>query len=384
MERKRTPLYDKHIESGAEMVEFCGWEMPVKYSSIVKEVLAVRSNAGIFDCSHMGEFIVSGPCALDFIQKVSANNASRLKIGQIQYSFLCNKEGGVIDDILIYRLGRQDYMFVVNAGNADKDFRWLESYIIPGMFLCDISANTALVAIQGPYAEFITRQSVYYGRYRTKKDEKWGEEGRKLKDMRYYHFNFVEILGKKMLVSRTGYTGEDGFEIFCYPEDAPMVWDGLLQAGNDDNDDCETIPCGLGARDILRLEAGMPLWGHELNEEITPIEANLQKYIYFDKDFIGKEAIFRKAGNGKKLVGFEMDGRPIARNSDNKIYDMDTDGEIGYVTSGTRSSTLDKSIGMAYISFGYFIIGKQKIAIDIRGTKHPAKIVSLPFYKGRR
>jgi len=375
---KKTSLFTEHVNLGAAMTEFGGWDMPIYYpSGIIKEHNAVRKVAGLFDVSHMGEFLIIGLNALNFVQKVSANDASRLKVGQIQYSFLLNEGGGVIDDFLVYRLDEHAFLFVVNAGNLEKDWQWLKANEMTGVKLYDASGATALLALQGPKALEIM-YSVLGESFTGGIALSSSEPVMSLALLRYYNFSYSEIGGKIVLISRTGYTGEDGFEIFCQSEDAVMIWRVLLEKGKD----CGLIFCGLGARNTLRLEAGMPLWGHELSEFRTPLDAMLGRFIGWDKkeDFIGKQALIcsTKSICNQFFVGLVVDGG-IARDG-YEIYDVDGKDRIGRVTSGAPSPTLGKNIAMAYID-GHPNNKQRKVTVKVRNDFCPATIVSLPFYR---
>lgn len=379
---KRTPLYEEHTNLGAKMTEFCGWDMPIYYSGgIINEHKAVRKAAGLFDASHMGEFLVVGPNALEFTQDVSANDASRLMVGKIQYSFLLNESGGVIDDFLVYRLREHAFLFVVNAGNAEKDWQWLKAHEMIGVKLYDISDTTALLALQGPKAQEIM--------YSVLGESFAGGIGLLPIDpvmsialLPYYNFAYSEICGKIVLISRTGYTGEDGFEIFCHSEYAVNIWRILLEKGKNHG----LIPCGLGARNTLRLEAGMPLWGHELSEDRVVLDANLGRFIGWDKkeDFIGKQALvhYGKSLLNQFFVGLIMDGRQIARDG-YEVYDSEGKDRIGRITSGAPSPTLGKNIAMAYIG-AHPNNRSRKVVVKIRDDSYPAVIVPLPFYRRKK
>lgn len=378
---KRTPLYDEHINLGAEITEFGGWDMPIYYpGGIIYEHKAVRKEAGLFDASHMGEIFVIGPNALEFVQKVSANDASRLKVGQIQYSFFLNENGGVIDDLLVYKLGEHVFLLVVNAGNTERDWQWLKKYEEETMCVKCInrSDDIALLAVQGPKAQEIM--------YSVLGESFAGGIGLSLTDpvtsialLPYYNFGYTEICGKFVLISRTGYTGEDGFEIFCHSENAVNIWRMLLKKGN-------LVPCGLGARNTLRLEAGMPLWGHELGEDGIVLDANLGRFIGWDKkeEFIGKQALihYGKSMLNQFFTGLIMDGRQIARDG-YEIYDSEGKDRIGWITSGAPSPTLEKNIAMAYIG-AHPNNRSRKVTIKIRNDFCPATIVSLPFYRRQK
>jgi aminomethyltransferase len=360
---KRTPLYDEHRALGARLVEFSGWEMPVQYSGILDEHRAVRERAGLFDVCHMGEFGVEGPGALDFLQGLVPNNVARLADGQALYTQICNEQGGTLDDLLIYRLGDQRYMTVVNAGTMESDWAWFTQQAAghADVTLTNNSAETGLIALQGPRAREILRPL-------TTTD---------LDAIAYYHFAEGTVAGIDCLISRTGYTGEDGFELYCASGDAVALWRALLTAGAPHG----LIPAGLGARDTLRLEAGYCLYGHELNEQTSPLEAGLSWSVKLEKghDFIGREALLAQKQQGlpRKLVGIELRDRGVPRAG----YAILREGAtIGELTSGTVGPTLGTAIGMGYVSPQDAALGNE-IAIDIRGKAVPAAIVALPFYK---
>ena len=360
---KRTPLYDEHRALGARLVEFGGWEMPVQYSGILEEHRAVRERAGIFDVSHMGEFRVEGPGALDFLQGLVPNNVARLGDGQALYTQICNEQGGTLDDLLIYHLDENRYMTVVNAGTMESDWDWFTKQAAghADVTLTNISYQTGLIALQGPRALDILQPL-------TETD---------LGAIAYYHFAEGTVAGVSCLISRTGYTGEDGFELYCASDDVVALWRKLLEAGASQG----LIPAGLGARDTLRLEAGFCLYGHELNEQTLPLEAGLGWSVKLEKghDFIGREALLAQKRDGlpRKLVGVELRDRGVPRAG----YAILRDGTpIGELTSGTVGPTLGKAIGMGYVPPAEAKIGAE-VAIEIRGKAVPAVIVALPFYK---
>ena len=358
---KRTPLYEQHIALGARLVEFGGWEMPVQYSSIIDEHRAVRTHAGLFDVSHMGEFKVDGADALAFLQHLVPNDVSRLAINQALYTQLCLPDGGTIDDLIIYKLEENHFMLVVNAANIDKDFAWIEKQARDfDVQLTNQSDITALLALQGPEAQFILQPLT----------------GVDLSAIRYYHCAPGLVDGINCIISRTGYTGEDGFELYCASADAPKLWNDLLVAGKGHG----LLPAGLGARDTLRLEASYCLYGHELDEQINPLEASLGWTVKLNKDeFIGHNALLKVKEQGlkRKLIGIEMVERGVGRGG-YAIYEGDQ--QIGFLTSGAPSPTLNKNIGMGYVEASHAIVGKP-VYIDIRGKHTAAQIVALPFYK---
>jgi aminomethyltransferase len=360
---KRTPLFEQHRQLGARLVEFSGWEMPVQYSGILDEHHAVRQRAGLFDVSHMGEFHVEGPGALDLLQTWVPNNVARLAINQALYTQICRPDGGTLDDLIIYRLGDERYMVVVNAGTIEKDWSWLGAHAAgkPGFTLTNVSNETGLLALQGPLAERILRPLTETP----------------LGDIVFYHCLPGSVAGFPAIISRTGYTGEDGFELYVAAADAPALWQKLLAAGAPEG----LLPAGLGARDTLRLEAGYCLYGHELSEEITPLEAGLGWTVKLEKgaDFIGREALARAKQEGlrQKLVGIELRDRGVARAG----YAILRDGaRIGELTSGTQSPTLNRPIALGYVPPEHAVAGTE-IAIEIRGKAVPAAIVPLPFYR---
>ncbi len=357
----KTPLYEKHIQLKGKIIDFGGWDLPVEYTGIIPEHEAVRTKAGLFDVSHMGEISVKGQDSEKFLQMVLTNDISVLKNNQIAYTTMCYPNGGVIDDFLVYKYSDDDYLLVVNASNTSKDFEWLKENLFGDTQIVNVSDEYSLLALQGPLAQSILQNI-------TEKD---------LNEIEYYYFSDNVNIGTiKTMVSRTGYTGEDGFEIYFAPENAEKMWDLLLETGKDEG----LIPAGLGARDTLRFEAGLPLYGHELNENISPLEAGLGFCVKLAKeDFIGKEALAKQkeAGLERKIVGFEMVGRGIPR-SDYEVY---ADGKkIGHVTTGSHSPTLKKSIGLALINSEYAKIGTE-IEILIRNKNIKAEVIKKPFYK---
>jgi glycine cleavage system T protein (aminomethyltransferase) len=362
---KKTPLNARHRAMGARMVEFGGWDMPVEYSGIVDEHMAVRTRGGLFDVSHMGEIEIAGRDALAAVQHVTSNDASRLSQGQAQYSALTTPEGTFVDDVLTYRLADEHFMLVVNASNIVKDFQWIASRIagIGDAVAVNTSSRYALIALQGPAAREVLQPLT----------------GVSLSEMKYYWFTTGEIAGVRGTISRTGYTGEDGFEVFVPPSAAEPVWDAILQAGRP----AGVIPAGLGARDTLRLEAAMRLYGNDLDETSTVLEADLGWIVGWKKtDFIGADVLRRQKqeGVGRKLVGFEVLDRAIARHG----YDVYVGGEkAGVVTSGTQTPFLKKAIGMAYLPAKHAAPGTE-FEIDIRGRRVRAQVVPMPFYKRAR
>ncbi|MFH1903983.1 MAG: glycine cleavage system aminomethyltransferase GcvT [bacterium] len=353
----KTPLYEWHVANKARMVEFGGWEMPVYYTTVSDEHNCVRKNVGLFDLCHMGQISVSGDNALEFLQQIATNNISKITIGQVQYSPVCNDLGGIIDDVLVYRKSNS-YLVIVNASNTQKDFEWFNAHKIRDVEISNVSKNILMLAVQGPSAEMCLQKIASID----------------LKEIKYYYFKMGEINGTKSLISRTGYTGEDGFEI--YAECDTKIWEAILDAGRE----YAIKPIGLGARDTLRLEAAMPLYGHELDIDTNPLEAGLVYFVDSNKkEFIGKDAIERikKEGIRKKLVAFRMLDRGIPRHG----YKIVKNGKIaGKVTSGTMSPTLNEAIGLGYIGEEYSDLN-TKIDIVIRDKGYEAIIIKKPFYK---
>jgi len=359
---KKTPLNARHRASGAKMVPFGGWDMPVEYSGLSNEHTAVRTRAGLFDVSHMGEIEIAGKDALAAVQRISSNDASKLAVGQAQYSGLLTPAGTFVDDLLVYRLAASHFLLVVNAGNIPKDYAWIAEQIKPAgdAVAVDASSRYALLAIQGPEAQNILQPLT----------------GVELGTIKYYWFAHGEVANVRATISRTGYTGEDGFEIFVPPQSADRVWLALLESGKA----VDVIPCGLGARDTLRLEAGMRLHGNDIDETTTAVEADLNWIVGWKKDdFVGAAALREQKASGakRKIVGFEMMERGIARHG----YDAYIgDAKAGVVTSGTQTPFLKKAIGMAYLPIDHTAAGSE-FDVDVRGRRTRARVVPMPFYK---
>jgi aminomethyltransferase len=356
---RHTPLYDRHKAHGARFVEFGGWEMPVQYSGIIDEHNAVRQRAGLFDVSHMGEIEIRGPRALEAVQHLTVNDVARLGDGQAQYSLLCLPSGGIVDDIMVHRLSAERILICVNASNTPKDFEWMRDNAA-GAEVIDRSDEFALLALQGPRATSILSKLTRLP----------------LEEVPRFAFAEGEIGAGKALVAHTGYTGEDGWEIYCGPGDAAALWDAILEAGSGDG----IAAAGLGARDTLRLESALPLYGHELDDTTTPLEARLGWVVRLGKkEFIGRESLVRQKERGidRQLVGFAVTGRGIARQNHRILHGQD---EVGMVTSGTMSPTLGKAIGLGYVAPKYAGIGNN-LEIDVRGRQVAAEVVRLPFYK---
>ncbi len=357
---KHTPLYEEHVKLGGRIIDFGGWALPVQYTGIVEEHEHVRSAAGLFDVSHMGEITVKGKDAQSFIQHLVTNDISKAVDGQAVYSPMCYPDGGVVDDLLVYRLGAEDYLLVVNAANTDKDFAWICEHIEGEVKVENVSDQWAQLAIQGPKAQEILQKLTDYP----------------LGDIRFYRFApNVRVAGYDTLVSRSGYTGEDGFELYTHPVNAPALWQALLDAGREDG----LIPAGLGARDTLRFEAALPLYGQEISAEISPLEAGLTRFVKLEKsEFIGKEALAKQAADGlkRRIVGFEMVERGIPRGH----YEIAKDGQIiGFVTTGSFSPTLKKNIGLALVQSEYAAEGTE-FDVVIRDKSVKAQVVPVPFY----
>lgn len=357
-ELTKTPFYYFHVEAGAKMVPFAGFHMPVQYKGITAEHLAVRKNIGLFDLSHMGEFEVSGSDALAFLQKTTTNNVAALEIGQIQYTCMPTAEGGIVDDFLVYRL-EDRYYLVVNASNIQKDFEWLQSQVVGDVKLENLSADTGLLAIQGPNAEKLMGQLTDYD----------------LTTMKYYTWARAKVAGVEILFSRTGYTGEDGFELYIPSQRGPALWNAVVEKGKPMG--LELI--GLGARDSLRLEMKMALYGNDIDETTSPVEAGLGWIIDFDKEFVGKDIILRHKLEKprRRLVCLELEGRAFPRHG----YDIyDGDSVIGKVTSGTFSPSLQIPIALGYIPRGKSKAGSV-VEVAIRTSRFKATVVKPPFYK---
>lgn len=357
---KRTALYAEHKKLGGKMVDFAGWELPVMYSSIMNEHIATRTGAGIFDVSHMGEIIVKGESAPALLRRLIPTRLDRLVPGKSMYSCLCNDAGGVIDDLFIFMIAEQEYYIVVNAATTEKDLAWMRAHQPAGAEITDVSSQTAKIDVQGPKAKEILTQVV-------------SDPG--LERLERFYFMSAAFRDKKVLVSRTGYTGESGYEIYLDNAAAPDLWNALLTAGKDFG----IQPVGLGARNTLRLDACYSLYGHEINDAVTPVEAGLKWLVNSTDDFIGREVLEKQKADGAptRLVCFEMTGRGVPRDE----YRLEKDGEdIGCVTSGTFSPTFKKGIGMARVAPGAVRTG-DTVDVVIRNTRSPARVVKRPFYQ---
>lgn len=361
MELKKVALNDLHIELGAKMVPFAGYNMPVRYTSDIEEHNTVRNAVGVFDVSHMGEFMVRGEKALDLVQRVTSNDASKLVDGKVQYSCLTNEQGGIVDDLLVYRIRENEYMLVVNASNIEKDWNWITQYNTDGVTLENISDEISLFAVQGPLAIQALQPLTAVP----------------LGEMEYYTFKIAEFAGvPDVVISATGYTGSGGFEIYVKNEYARQVWDKIFEAGKD----LGIKPIGLGARDTLRLEMGFCLYGNDINDVTTPLEAGLGWITKLNKNFTGSSLInnLKSTGLSKKLTAFVMVDKAIPRSHYNIL---NAEGQkIGEVTSGTQSPYLNQGIGMGYIDVAY-TQPDTEIFIEVRNKPMKAKVVKLPFYK---
>ncbi|PLR99918.1 glycine cleavage system aminomethyltransferase GcvT [Bacillus sp. T33-2] len=360
---KRTPLYEAYSDYGAKTIDFGGWELPVQFSGIKDEHEAVRTRAGLFDVSHMGEIEVKGTGSLAYLQKMMTNDVSKLDSGGAQYTAMCYENGGTVDDLLVYKLADDHYVLVVNAANIEKDYSWLQDYLSSDVQLKNLSEETAQLALQGPSAEKVLQKLAG--------DFDLGSIG-------FFKFSQgVGLNGHKALVSRTGYTGEDGFEIYCDARDAVSLWREILEAGKEEG----VVPCGLGARDTLRFEANLALYGQELSADISPLEAGIGFAVKLNKeeDFIGKAALKQQKENGlpRKLTGIEMIERGIPRHG-YPVYKGDR--KIGEVTTGTQSPTLKKNIGLVLLETDEAAPGNV-LEVEIRGKRLKAAVAATPFYK---
>ena len=357
---KKTPLYDVHVEEGGKIVPFAGYLLPVQYGTgIINEHMAVREKVGIFDVSHMGEVTVKGPTALATLNHLLTNDFTKMSVGRVRYSVMCNEDGGCVDDLIVYKFGDEDYLIVVNAANREKDFEHIKANVLPGTEVEDISDSIAQIAIQGPRANDVLAKLC------------------NVEDLPAKYYTAVQhmnIGGIDCLVSQTGYTGEFGYELYTDKDNAVELWHKLREAG----EEFGLIPCGLGARDTLRLEASMPLYGHEMNEEISPLEADLGFGVKMGKeDFIGHAALVEKGEPKRIRVGLEITGRGIAREHNDVYYNGE---KIGQTTSGTKAPYIGKAIAMALVDAEHSEVGTE-VEIDVRGKMIPAKIVPMPFYK---
>ncbi|QFF99422.1 glycine cleavage system aminomethyltransferase GcvT [Psychrobacillus glaciei] len=362
---KRTPLFDDYATYGGKTIDFGGWELPVQFSSIKEEHEAVRTKAGLFDVSHMGEITVTGSKAENFLQKLMTNDVSKLVSGQAQYTAMCYEDGGIVDDLLVYKKENNNYLLVVNASNIEKDFEWMKQNTIDDVELNNKSDEYGLLALQGPLAQNILQKLT----------------SKNLDEIRFFRFaDNIEVAEKTVLISRTGYTGEDGFEIYAANTDVSDLWSSILKAGKEDG----LLPCGLGARDTLRFEACLPLYGQELSKDISPLEAGLGFVVKLKKEqeFNGKSVLANQKENGspRKSVGIEMIDKGIPRTG----YPVFVgEKQIGFVTTGTQSPTLKKNIGLALIDATFAELG-QELEVEIRNKRLKAVTVATPFYKRQK
>lgn len=357
---KKTPLYDAHLAALGKMVPFAGHLLPIEYATgLMKEHLAVRETVGIFDVSHMGEVLFAGSGALATLNHLMTNDFTSMETGRCRYTALCYEDGGMVDDLIIYKLAEEKYLAVVNAANKDKDVAWMADHLLDNTHMSDLSDETAQIAVQGPRAEAVLSRLADAAQLPAK----------------YYTFNQQVLVAQApCLVSRTGYTGEDGFELYCKPADAPTIWAALLEAGAKDG----LIPCGLGARDTLRLEASMPLYGHEMDETIDPLEAGLGFAVKQDKpDFIGRDALIAKGERTRMRIGLEVTGRGIVREHAPVFFEG---RQIGVTTSGTHCPFLKKACAMALVDAESVKPGDE-VEAEVRGRRIAAAVVPLPFYK---
>lgn len=355
----KTPLYEAHVKAGGKIVPFAGYMLPVQYTGVIEEHMAVRQKAGLFDVSHMGEIMCTGPDALQNLQNILTNDFTNMVDGQARYSVMCNDEGGTVDDLIVYKYQDNCYFIVVNASNKDKDFAWMADHQSGDVKFEDISGQVAQLALQGPKAMEILRKLTT-------------EE---FIPQKYYHAVFnAKVAGMNCLVSKTGYTGEDGVEIYLSSSEAEKMWDILLEAGKEEG----LIPCGLGARDTLRLEASMPLYGHEMNDSISPLEVGLKFAVKMKKDdFIGKKAMEAQPELQRKRVGLKVTGRGIVREEAPVFVGEE---QVGVTTSGTHCPYLGYAVAMALVSIPYTEVG-TKVNVSVRGRMIEAEVVELPFYK---
>ncbi|MDQ0430063.1 aminomethyltransferase [Planomicrobium stackebrandtii] len=359
---KRTPLFETYSKYGGKTIDFGGWELPVQFSSIKEEHEAVRTKAGLFDVSHMGEIFVTGADSLDYLQHLLTNDVSKIQDGQAQYTAMCYEDGGTVDDLLVYKIAEEHYLLVVNASNIEKDFEWMEQAKKGDVTLDNASDRYGLLALQGPLAEKVLQRLT-------------GEDLSSIKPFRFKHD--VQVAGQTVILSRTGYTGENGFEIYAAPEALVVLWDKILSEGTSEG----IVPVGLGARDTLRFEACLALYGQELSKDITPLEAGINFVVKLKKeqDFSGKQALAaqKEAGVPRKLVGIEMIDKGIPRHG-YPVYVGNQ--QVGEVTTGTQSPTLKKNIGLALVSSEFAELGIE-LEVEIRSKRLKAKTVETPFYK---
>jgi aminomethyltransferase len=354
MEAMKTPIYESHVKHGGRIVDFAGWKLPVDFKGLKQEHLEVRNNVGIFDVSHMGEFIVEGEKATEFVQKIIANDVKKLYEGKIIYTPMCYETGGIVDDLLVYKYSDKKYLLVVNAANIEKDFKWLNDNNTEGVSLKNVSDKYFQLAVQGPRSKEVMEKCFNLD----------------LSDIKFFHFKEINLDEETCIVSRTGYTGENGFEIYGEKSGA-KIFDKLVSFG--------VIPCGLGCRDTLRLEAALMLYGNDITKDTTPLEATIGMFVSLDGgDFIGKSVLVDQKQNGvkKKLIGFKLNDRAIPRHG-YKIFDKEGN-EVGIVTSGTLSPSLNIPIGLCYVKKELI---NNELFVEVRNKKFPIERVKLPFLK---
>ncbi len=362
---QRTPLYDRHVALGARVIDFGGWALPVQYNSILEEHKAVRNAVGLFDVSHMGEVEFVGPGALSAVEHLVSNDVRNLAFGQARYTVVCYPDGGIVDDCIVYREREDRVLIVVNAANAAKDFAWFQEHT-KGRSDCtvrDLSAEIALIAVQGPKAALLLAQLCPNDHF---------------EDLKSFHFKAGSLGGAKIWAARTGYTGEDGYELFCAAAEAPQIWDALLKAGQP----LGVKPCGLGARDTLRLEACLSLYGNDIDQTTSPYEAGLGWVVKLDHDFVGRSALEaqRQKGLARKLAAFVMEGRGVARHG-YAIYEALEGGTpLGTVSSGSFGPTVNRNIGLGYLPLAWAEPGRR-LYVDCRGKRIEAQVVKPPFYR---
>jgi aminomethyltransferase len=386
IQNKKTPLYDRHAALGAKLTPFAGWILPERYGAgFIEEHMAVRGRAGLFDVSHMGEIVISGPDAFANVQNLFTNDFSGMEDGQLRYTVMCDDSGGILDDMIVYRMNGDRYFVVVNASNREKDVEWMAERLSGDAEMRDISDETAQIALQGPASAAVLAKLTTGasgggdggGGSGSDGSDDDGSGGGSTLPGGYYRFtDNVKVAGARCLVSRSGYTGEDGFELYCAPADAGALWDALLEAGSGEG----LIPCGLGARDTLRLEAAMPLYGHEMDRSVTPFETGLKFAVKLKKsDFIGKAALIEKRRPERKRIGIKITGRGIARDGCDIFRAGEPDKPIGKTTSGTFCPYLGYAAAMALVGAG---VGEgEPVVTDIRGRLTEAVTTALPFYK---
>ena len=358
---KKTPLYDVHVEEGGKIVPFAGYLLPVQYSGVIAEHNAVRNACGLFDVSHMGEVLFTGPGALASLNHLLTNDFTNMKPGRVRYSVMCHENGGAVDDLIVYKFGEESYFVVVNAANREKDFAHMQQNLLADTQIEDISDTVAQLALQGPAATEILSKLT---------------DAETLPTGYYTAVAHVDVDGIDCMVSCTGYTGSGGYELYTAAENGPALWRKLREAGAEEG----LVPCGLGARDTLRLEASMPLYGHELTDDISPVRAGLTFAIKLDHDFIGRDALAAEGEPDQVRVGLEVTGRGIIREHQDVFVG---DEQIGFTTSGTMCPYVGKALAMAYVDRAHAALGTE-VEVDVRGRRVAAKVVEMPFYSRKK